>query len=424
MVNASGSTATVNLRWVRKNVSGVFGAVNSFDYYNELYNQSLGAGQTFEWSNHLANSGSGIPLGVSGSGADELYIEWSSDTASAIKQYNLGNSFFDSVLWGRVYNNAEIFSSTLFNTERGKIKQWEFVKGIMTMFNLITMPDPTNPNNIIFEPYADMFVSESAGSTLKDRSIQHDWTNKIDVSKIQLKPMDLKRLVVFKYSFDEEDYALNKYKVAAQGFEYGSKEIDGSTAIVGSNQITNLSGIETIEAEPFSATIIKPLKDNFMSFVIPVIYGSENGWEFGGISNKPRILYNNGKVTQDYVVPGQNGVAGGTKSEYLQFSHFDEILADSDSEDFNFGECSLFPNVADPLSQPVDNLYNVYHAPYYDELYNVNTRTMTAQVYLTASDINTFDFRDKVMIKNKVYRVNKIDYKPNALSNVEFILLP
>jgi hypothetical protein len=48
---------------------------------------------------------------------------------------------------------------------------------------------------------------------------------------------------------------------------------------------------------------------------------------------------------------------------------------------------------------------------------------MTLKVNLNASDINQFNFYDLVMIKNREYRVNKIDYKPNDLSTVEFILI-
>ena len=77
-----------------------------------------------------------------------------------------------------------------------------------------------------------------------------------------------------------------------------------------------------------------------------------------------------------------------------------------------------------PLSPVPDNLYQVYWAPYYNELYNPDTRTMTLKVNLTPADINTFKFNDKVMIKNQVFRVNKIDYKPNDLAKVEFILIP
>ena len=72
----------------------------------------------------------------------------------------------------------------------------------------------------------------------------------------------------------------------------------------------------------------------------------------------------------------------------------------------------------------MDNLFNVYWLPYFNELYNPNTRTMTLQVSLSPSDINSFRFYDKVQIKNRTFRVNKIDYKPNALATVEFILIP
>ena len=73
---------------------------------------------------------------------------------------------------------------------------------------------------------------------------------------------------------------------------------------------------------------------------------------------------------------------------------------------------------------PIDNLYNTYWSPYFDELYNPDTRIMTIKVNLSPADINTFRFYDKVLIKNREFRVNKIDYKPNHLSSVEFILIP
>ena len=68
-------------------------------------------------------------------------------------------------------------------------------------------------------------------------------------------------------------------------------------------------------------------------------------------------------------------------------------------------------------------MYQTYWSKYYEELYNPDTRYMTLKVNLNASDINQFNFYDLVMIKNREYRVNKIDYKPNDLSTVEFILI-
>jgi hypothetical protein len=49
---------------------------------------------------------------------------------------------------------------------------------------------------------------------------------------------------------------------------------------------------------------------------------------------------------------------------------------------------------------------------------------MNLKVNLNPSDINTFKMYDTVFIKNRTFRVNKIDYKPNDLATVEFILIP
>jgi hypothetical protein len=76
------------------------------------------------------------------------------------------------------------------------------------------------------------------------------------------------------------------------------------------------------------------------------------------------------------------------------------------------------------LGSTPNNLFNMYWQPYYDELYNPDTRTMTLKVNLSAADINMFNFYDTVMIKNRQFRVNRIDYKPHDLSTVEFILIP
>jgi hypothetical protein len=49
---------------------------------------------------------------------------------------------------------------------------------------------------------------------------------------------------------------------------------------------------------------------------------------------------------------------------------------------------------------------------------------MTLKVNITPGDLNTFNFYNTVFIKNRLFRVNKIDYKPNELATVEFILIP
>ena len=103
------------------------------------------------------------------------------------------------------------FSSYYLQTLRGELGQWEFLKGLMTMFNLVTIPDENNPNNIKFEPYVDVFINNTAGTSLSDRTIEHDWTDKIDVSEMKLEPLtDLNRRTIFKFVEDEDDFAFTE----------------------------------------------------------------------------------------------------------------------------------------------------------------------------------------------------------------------
>lgn len=162
---------------------------------------------------------------------------------------------------------------------------------------------------------------------------------------------------------------------------------------------------------------------------MPSIYSLGDDGTTKGFANSPRILYDNGKQsTSSYWIPPQNGLSGVVSLNFGQFSHLSEIPTTvsappqgTDTRDFHFGQCQLIQPIGNPAN---NNLFNLYWAPYYNELYNADTRMMTIKVNLSPADINTFNFYDTVIIKNREFRVNKIDYKPKDLSTVEFILIP
>jgi hypothetical protein len=312
----------------------------------------------------------------------------------------------------------EFTSETLLDTLRGETNQWDFLKGLMTMFNIVSLPDKDNPTNIIFEPYNDIFITDP-------NIVTHDWTDKIDVSEMKLSPLiDLKSTTLFKYEEDDDDYVFNVYKKATGGYLYGSLEIDASTMFSGLQTI--LSGTEETVAAPFAATIPKPLFEApFGNFIVPAIYSGNEDGATAEYENAPRVVQINTVKILDggatYYIPAQNLIGDENKDRFLQCSHLSDIPIVLATEDINFGPCQLI----NPLGvAPVHNLYSTYWAPYYNELYNADTRMMTLKVALNPSDINVFKFNDKVFIKNRVFRVNKIDYKPNDLASVEFILIP
>mgnify|MGYP003647727148 FL=1 len=333
---------------------------------------------------------------------------------------------FVTILAGNIINQLSAFTNasettnnTVLGTLRGELNQWQFLKGIMTMFNLVTVPDKSNPNNILIEPYNDIFLNN-------DDSEQHDWTDKLDISEIKLTPLtELNRKTVFKFEEDADDFAFANYRNSVQGHLYGSKEYDASGFSI-------LQGEEEIIASPFAATVPKPLSTSFYDFIVPAVYAFDPATgESSGFDNMPRIMYDNGIKTLascTYYMPDQNGVANENVSQFLQFTHLSDIptiVSDppviADTADYHFGECQLIQPIG---ASPVKNLFNLYWLPYFAELYNPDTRTMNIKVNLTPGDISTLNLFDTVYIKNRVFRINNIQYNPNNLSEVEFILIP
>ena len=344
---------------------------------------------------------------------DTLQVEWKSDVAGEYMQSQSGNVIVAST-------SGTLFTTNIFlQTLRGETGQWEFLKGLITMFNLVTIPDEDNPNNIVIEPYSDIFITNP-------NSVQLNWTEKIDVSEMKLTPLaDLNKRSIFKFVEDDDDAAFTQYRDQVGGHLYGSKKYDAG------NEFNILEGLDEIVAEPFAATVVKPLFSDLPQFITPAVYAyNPDSKTSEGFDNSPRVMYNNGikSTGASYFIPAQNNFASEDQLNFLQFSHLSDIPtittvppAITDTSDFHFGECQLMPGVGNATA---NNLFNVYWLPYYAQLYNPNTRTMTMKVNLSPADINTFKFNDTVMIKNRTFRVNRIDYKPNDLATVEFILIP
>ena len=183
-------------------------------------------------------------------------------------------------------------SETLLQNLRGELGQWDFLKGIMTMFNLVTLSDEDNPSNIKIEPYGDIFMSSNDAANpnfFDDNSTELNWTEKIDVSEMKLTPLtDLNKKTIFKFVEDDDDYAFNKYKNDVGGHLYGSKKFDAW------NEFNILDGEDEVVAEPFAATVIKPVMPQFSDFIVPSLYSMSDDGTTEGFDNSPRIMYNNG----------------------------------------------------------------------------------------------------------------------------------
>jgi hypothetical protein len=303
---------------------------------------------------------------------------------------------------------------------RAQLKQYDFWKGIKQMFNLVTMPDKDNPNNLIIEPYADIFLNNP-------NTKQLDWTNKVDQSNIKIQPLNkLPKSTTFGYVEDPNDYRVKQYKNALGGYIYGSKTYEA-----GEMFFSLLTGEKKITAKPFAPTITAPLTMLFPDFIMSHIYkGDDTGTAFSPFANKPRILFDegikpmplgaNGLIVEAAVL-WLWGFGAILYQEYGSMSHLDITPTGLTTQDLNFGECPLVQPVG---ASPVDNLFNTYWLPYYAALYNPDCRSVKMKMKLTPADINEFNFWDVILVQNRVYRINKIQYSSNLLATVELILIP
>tara|TARA_Y100000356_G_scaffold133942_1_gene142076 strand:- start:2737 stop:5523 length:2787 start_codon:yes stop_codon:yes gene_type:complete len=298
----------------------------------------------------------------------------------------------------------------LLTTQRGDISQADFLKGIMKMFNAVALEDPENSNNIIIETYNDIFVNNSDATT-------RYWTDKVDSTEIKLQPLtDLKKELVVKYEYDENDFSSVLYKNTV------TKEYGGAYRI---NYETNaLIDKEEVIASPFAATVMRPIHQNLAEFVVPNVYsGNQYTNVFSSYDSMPRILYDVGERTMSsttYYIPAQNGDSAAQTGTYGLFSHTKEVPTTVSTIDYNFETLQTIGLGA----PPIDNLFNKYWLTYYSSLYSPDTKKVILKMNLSPADINTFKFYDIVMIRNRHYRCNKIDYKPNSLATVELILIP
>ena len=405
---SSGSAANVQTRWIHKDSSG-----NTIQE-SQTTSQSIANGQLIYETQNF-----NVTLANTDTFEIQTYASIATDIAIVQRTSLAGFNTIGSMSYCNVSTSSSISLLDSLVKLRGDMKQWDFLKGLFAMFNLLVLKDGDDPSSLIIEPYKSIFIDDSLSQYITHNTEVTDWTSKVDISEMKLKPLDISKNILFNFQKEDNDYALKVYK-GATGVDYGNfeKEADGFNV---------LDGEQKVEATPFSATFVKPIFQNMNDFIIPVIYQEKTDGEYEGYDNKPRILYDVSGTTKitmanrTYYIPPQNGLSSENQSSYCQFSHLSTVPSGTSTKDYHYNSEQILTVLGQP---PIDNLYNEYWSPYYDELYNPDTRVVSVKIYLTPSDIASFKFYNKVRIKNREYRVNKIDYKPNELSNVELILIP
>jgi hypothetical protein len=283
------------------------------------------------------------------------------------------------------------------------IKQKDFLKSIINMFQLYVLEDKTNRNNYLIEPRISFF-----SSTVRD------WTSRIDITNdIEQEMIDFAKYYAYSYKPDS-DYFNKQYQDAWQE-TYGYKRYECETEFNNAENKTEII---------FSAT---PLVGNLVNGLrVPAIYKNENS-TISTTKFNIRILQWGG------LIPIQGGgvwnlkeVAGDNfKTTYPYAGHLDNPYAPTIDLCFD-NPHEVYYQEYPYVIYTDNNLGSVYHDPYLDQLSHKDSRMIKCYVKLDELDIQAFDFRERVFIDGVACVVNAIrnfDILEKKTTLVEFLKL-
>jgi hypothetical protein len=285
----------------------------------------------------------------------------------------------------------------------------QFLKGIITAFNLYVKPSTADPTILEIEPLSDFY--NASGDAI-------DWTYKLDRSKdITIEPTINFSSKNYKFNFEQDDDYWNTRYLDDVQEQYGSFLIESQSQFATSDTQFKL---------PFSQKLLVRIPEDspssFTDLIVPrsfqVKFNEDGTSLIEKKKGKPFIVQLGGLRTGAWTHRDENGTDH-VETDYPYVGHLNSL--DSPTFDFNFGVPDfVFWSTS---NYPTNNLY-LYHEKFIKELISRFGKQVTCSVMLRPSDINSLDFRNLIQIDGVVYRLLKIsDYQSgkNTSTVVELI---
>ncbi len=268
-----------------------------------------------------------------------------------------------------------------------KIKTTDFLKSIITMFNLYVYPK--NEDTMIIET-RDEFYNQGDLLFFDDR---------LDKSKeVRIKTLSEESAKIYEYKFkDSNDYIVKEFKESNDGETYGEKRV-----ITDNQFLTKTQGHTTAFAPTGSIflnfTKSNPdfdVEDRGEPDLFPVFDSRElkedvvtsqptfNDYTYKREKSPPRILFS-----------GKGGYAGAT--ERISYPDFSLNFQAPTSEDWT----------------PYYDLYNLFHKNTIEEVSSPDAKMMTCYLRFKKNELS---IQNKLYILGEQWRINKIvDYDANS----------
>ena len=281
------------------------------------------------------------------------------------------------------------------------MKQIDFVSGLQKMFNLVFIPDRNNAKKLYVEPF-NTYISSGTSK---------DWTNLIDLSKdITIEPTTDLQSRQYDWTHSNGKDLVNDLVFKNASRVYGRYRVD--------------------DPENDFASGTKEIKSPFAPHVVSYIPGTQFAVHRMLVDTDqddkrikdplPRLAFWNGGEPGNVYLFNDANSATQTATAYPAFSQYSDLEATVTDEDLGFGPERPFHLVE---ANPLNTLYYKYWSPFVNQLYSSDARKLTAFFRLTRADIATFEFSDKIYLKDTYWRILSISYDATSedLAKVELL---
>lgn len=318
--------------------------------------------------------------------------------------YNSFGLTSSAPMWD-LYNSPSLAGTQIVDLSLGfqATNCMEYLKGLITLFNLVVIQDETN-KSLRIEPWNWYFNDP-------DRQIK-DYTQRLDLdSTYRIEPLsfDLPKIVNLQYDIGSEEF-LNKLFEDKNKFTYGRYRYVSNNNLLTSEQDYTLP----FAALPTSGVTGAP------NVIIPMAFRQLNQQQ-QPYSNKPHLFFWTGNrycyLDQNKNIQGFWYLSSGTtqvaQSTYPAVSHLSslDIYLPSLVSDVNFASTFDFfgNNNTLPVQYTEYNLWNTFWDDYITNNYSNETRRLTGRFYLRPTDIPDLKITDKIWVKDAYYRIEKIN---------------
>ena len=317
------------------------------------------------------------------------------------------------------------------------LKQIDILSSIAKKFNLLFIPNPDDPLEIIIEPY-DYYVGTGE---------VYDWTDRINYDKgLQITPaQNFIQSEIILTDLEDGDQGNIDFKKANDRI-YGEfrvknpTEFKADTKEIKTNFSTEIFRKWNPSAGIYSGTSLDvsiPLGINYTE------QSNENGtvinWQYKGVKTKPKLFYNLGNFSPFLSDYGELLVLTGVTTHLFNVSEYDgtninstivnpvvsnvmplgvpdqnKITNDTITITFNSEQTTSEPNeTIQPFSllnsYTDNNLYNLFYLNRITNEIDRNTRFMKGQFDLDLQEIRDLQPKDLIKFKERYFVWNKIE---------------